>query len=145
MWRLREEGANLGVRHGAWGESVAVDHLRRGGYEIVERNVRPVERDERLEIDIVAWDRAKDAMVFVEVKQHARLSPYARRLRSVDARKRRNLLRACNAWRRVNKWHGAFRFDVIEIYGIPEGGRPVVDHISDVRLFAKPARFVKWN
>ena len=143
MWPRKPD--NIGVLRGAWGESVAVGHLRRHGYEIVERNSRPVEKDERLEIDIIAWDRKKDAMVFVEVKQHAKPSPYARRLRSVDKRKRLNLRRACNAWRRTNKWHGAFRFDVIEIYGVPEGGEPVIDHISDVELFAKRGRFVKWS
>ena len=143
MWPLKP--GNIGVLHGAWGESVAVDHLRRHGYEIVDRNSRPVEKDERLEIDIVAWDRRKDAMVFVEVKQHAKPSRFARRLQSVDKRKRMNLRRACNAWRRTNKWHGAFRFDVIEIYGVPEGGKPVIDHISDVELFAKRGRFVNWG
>ena len=143
--RLPREQENIGVLHGAWGEAVAVDHLRRHGYEIVERNSRPVEKDERLEIDIVAWDRGKDTMVFVEVKQHAKPSLYARRLQSVKKRKRQNLRRACNAWRRTNRWHGAFRFDVIEIYGVPGGGEPVIDHISDVELFAKPGRFVKWS
>ena len=142
---MKEESRNLGVVRGAWGESVAVEHLRRGGYEIIERNTRPVARDERLEIDIVAWDRAKDTMVFVEVKQHAALTPYARRLRSIDRRKRRNLLRACNTWRRINRWRGNFRFDVVEVYGVPEGGRPVVDHIKDVALFVKRDRFVNWN
>ena len=141
----RRESANIGVLRGAWGEDVAVEHLRRGGYEIVDRNARPVDDDERLEIDIVAWDRRKDAMVFVEVKQHASMSPYARRLQSVDKRKRMNLRRACNAWRRTNKWCGAFRFDVIEIYGVPGGGKPVIDHISDVELFAKRGRFVNWS
>ena len=143
MWPL--ESDNIGVLHGAWGESVAVGYLRRHGYEIVERNSRPVGKDERLEIDIVAWDRRKDAMVFIEVKQHAKPSPYARRLRSVDRRKRLNLRRACNAWRRINRWHGAFRFDVIEIYGVPGGGEPVIDQISDVELFAKRGRFVRWS
>ena len=143
MWPRKMD--NIGVLHGLWGEAVATDYLRRHGYEIVDRNSRPVERDERLEIDIVAWDRRKDAMVFVEVKQHASLSPYARRLRSVDKRKRMNLRRACTAWRRTNKWHGAFRFDVIEIYGVPGGGKPVIDHIPNVELFAKPGRFVNWN
>ena len=143
MWLRKTD--NIGVLHGLWGESVAVDHLRRHGYEIVDRNSRPVEKDERLEIDIVAWDREKDAMVFVEVKQHAKPSPYARRLQSVNKRKRMNLRRACNAWRRTNKWRGAFRFDVVEIYGVPGGGEPVIDHISDVELFAKPGRFVKWS
>lgn len=141
----RREAVNVGVAHGAWGEDVAAEYLRRGGFEIVERNTRPVERDSRLEIDLVAWDRKADTMVFVEVKQHATLSPYARRLRSVDRRKRENLRRACNAWRRTNKWHGAYRFDVIEIYGTPEGGRPVIDHIEHVELFARRGRFVKWN
>ena len=141
----RREPGNLGVRHGAWGEDVAAAHLRRHGFEILERNVRPVERDERLEIDIVAWDRRRDEMVFVEVKQHADLSPYARRLRSVTRRKKQNLRRACNAWRRVNRWRGACRFDVIEVYGVPEGGAPVVDHIANVALFARPDRFVDWS
>lgn len=141
----RREAVNVGVAHGAWGEDVAAEYLRRGGFEIVERNTRPVERDSRLEIDLVAWDRKADTMVFVEVKQHATLSSYARRLRSVDRRKRENLRRACNAWRRTNKWHGAYRFDVIEIYGTPEGGRPVIDHIEHVELFARRGRFVKWN
>jgi len=144
MRRLRKE-TNLGVAHGVWGEDVAADYLRRGGFEIIERNTRPVEDDLRLEIDIVAWDRKADAMVFVEVKQHATVSSYARRLRSVDRRKRENLRRACNAWRRVNRWRGAYRFDVIEIYGTPEGGRPVIDHIEHVELFAKRGRFVKWE
>ena len=142
MWPL--ESDNIGVLHGAWGESVAVGYLRRHGYEIVDRNSRPVVRDERLEIDIVAWDRRKDEMVFVEVKQPTGPSPYARRLQSVNKRKRQNLRRACNAWRRTNRWRGAFRFDVIEIYGVPGGGRPVIDQISDVELFAKRGRFVKW-
>ena len=143
MWP--READNVGVLHGLWGEAVAVEHLRRHGYEIVDRNSRPVEKDGRLEIDIVAWDRRKDAMVFIEVKQHAKPSSYARRLQSVNRRKRMNLRRACNAWRRINKWHGAFRFDVIEIYGVPEGGKPVIDHISNVELFAKQGRFVNWG
>ena len=141
----RKRSENIGVLHGEWGENVAVEHLRRNGYEIVERNSRPVEKDGRLEIDLVAWDRRNDAMVFVEVKQHSRPSSYSRRLRSVDKRKRENLRRACNAWRRVNRWRGAFRFDVIEVYGVPDGGAPVIDHIERVDLFAKRERFVKWN
>lgn len=144
MWS-RREAANVGVTRGAWGEDVAADFLRRRGYLIVDSNACPVEKDRRLEIDLVAWDEATDTMVFVEVKQHATLTPYGRRMRSVDRSKRVNLRRACNAWRRVNKWRGSFRFDVIEIYGTPEGGRPVIDHIEKVNLFAKPNRFVKWG
>ena len=141
----RREAANVGVAHGAWGEDVAADFLRRRGYLIVDRNACPVKKDGRLEIDLVAWEESTDTMVFVEVKQHAAPTDADRRLRSVDKRKRVNLRRACNAWRRVNKWRGGFRFDVIEIYGTPEGGRPVIDHVEKVDLFAKPGRFVKWG
>ena len=139
------QAENVGQMHGAWGEDVAVEFLRRRGFEIIDRNSRPVKDDERLEIDVVAWDRASDTMVFVEVKQHARISPYARRLRSIDRRKRQNLRRACGSWRRANRWLGAYRFDVVEVYGVPGGGRPVVDHIRNVELFPPRGRFVKWN
>jgi len=138
-------GGNVGVRHGEWGEDVAAAHLRRDGFVIVERNARPVGRDRRLEIDIVAWERETDTLVFVEVKQHETVSPYARRLRSVNRRKRENLRRACRAWKRVNNWGGGVRFDVVEVYGVPEGGRPVIDHIRNVRLFGRPDRFVRWG
>ena len=144
--RLRQpETRSLGAAHGSWGEDVAADFLRRRGYLIVDSNSRPVAKDQRLEIDLVAWEESTDTMVFVEVKQHAKPEERARRLRSVARRKRANLRRACNAWRRVNKWRGSFRFDVIEIYGTPEGGRPVIDHVEKVNLFAKPERFVKWG
>ena len=71
MPRQRRETSNVGVRHGEWGEDVAVEFLRVHGYEIVDRNVRPCSRDRRLEIDVVAYDRMYDVMAFVEVKQHA--------------------------------------------------------------------------
>lgn len=138
------DAVNRGRAYGEWGERMAADYLRCHGYEIVDRNSRPVARDHRLEIDIVAWDRQQDVMVFVEVKQHAELSCYGRRLRSINRRKQANLRRACNAWRRLNDWCGAYRFDVLEVYGVPEGGRPVVDHIPNVALFARPERFVRW-
>ncbi|MBO7684294.1 MAG: YraN family protein [Kiritimatiellae bacterium] len=145
MEKAETSAENIGQVHGAWGESVAVEFLRRQGFEIIERNSRPVKGDARLEIDVVAWERASDTMVFVEVKQHARVSPYGRRLRSIDRGKRANLRRACGSWRRANRWPGAYRFDVVEVYGTPDGGRPVVDHIRNVALFPRPGRFVKWN
>ena len=42
---LRRENHNVGVQRGEWGEDVAVEYLRRGGFEIVERNPRPVRGD----------------------------------------------------------------------------------------------------
>ena len=81
-------GENPSVARGRWGEDIAAEWLRTRGYTIVERNVRPSRLDARLEIDIVAYERAHDTMVFVEVKQHARRTEYDTLLRSVNARKR---------------------------------------------------------
>ena len=143
--KLRSPNDNLGVVRGEWGENIAASYLRRAGFEVIDRNSTPVKRDRRLEIDLVVWDPKSDTMVFVEVKQHAKLSPFARRLQSIDAAKKLNLLRACNAWRRVYRWRGAYRFDVIELYGTPEGGKPIIDHIESVQLFANSQKFVKWR
>jgi len=134
---------NIGVEHGAWGEEVAVERLRLEGMEIVDRNVRPC-RDQRLEIDVIAYDRESDAMVFVEVKQHASHSDAERRIRSVDRKKMQRLRTACNSWRRRNRWQGNYRFDVIEVFGLP-GSRPEVDHIRQVNLFTPSQRFVHWD
>lgn len=139
-------GENPSVARGRWGEDIAAEWLRTRGYTIVERNVRPSRLDARLEIDIVAYERAHDTMVFVEVKQHARRTEYDTLLRSVNARKRNLMRRACRAWLRANKWGGAYRFDVIEVYGEPETRRRVeIDHVERVRLFSQPSGFVNWN
>lgn len=141
----RRESENVGVRHGKWGEDVAAECLRLEGCEIIERNARPCSWDQRLEVDIIAYDRKVDAMVFVEVKQHARHSDFESRLRSVNRRKRNLLRLACNSWRLRNRWSGNYRFDVIEIFGVPGCSRPEVDHIRQVNLFTPSARAVNWS
>jgi putative endonuclease len=141
----RPKAENVSVKRGRWGEEVAVEYLRRGGFEIIERNVKPVKRDERLEIDIIAKERKTGTLVFVEVKQHGEMSRYARRLQSINSKKKKNLRMACNAWRRRCRYVGAYRFDVIEIFGTPEGGAPIIDHIERVNLFCTEERFVKWS
>ena len=144
--RTPRDMPNVGVAHGAWGEDVAVEYLRVHGYEIVDRNGRPSGRDRRLEIDVIAYDRMFDVMAFVEVKQHAQRSPYARRLRSVTRRKMNLLRRACRTWLAKEHWTGGYRFDVIEVYGAPKSRtRAEIDHIPGVRLFEKDERFVRWN
>lgn len=136
---------NVGVLHGAWGENVAAEYLRLRGYEIVERNSRPCRWDARLEIDIVAYDKTEDVMVFVEVKQHRTHVEGERRLRSITKKKKALLRTASRAWLRVNRWRGAHRFDVIEVYGEPNARvRAEIDHIERVELFATPTRFVNW-
>ena len=138
-------GKNVGVMHGVWGEDVAAEVLRRKGYKILARNVRPCAWDKRLEIDVVAYDREADALTFVEVKQHAHHSKWETRLRSVNARKKRLLKVACNTWRKQHAWEGGFRFDVIEVFGAPNQGAVEVDHIRHVNLFTPAARAVNWS
>lgn len=137
--------ANVGVTHGAWGEDVAAEVLRRKGYEILARNVRPCAWDRRLEIDVVAYDREADTLTFVEVKQHACHSSYERRLRSITARKKRLLKVACNTWRKLHHWAGGYRFDVIQVFGVPGQGVPEVDHIQHINLFVPRERAVNWE
>jgi len=130
---------NIRIR-GEWGESVAAEHLKGRGWRIIGRRVRPCARDRRCEIDIIARTR-HGGVVFVEVKTHRTRSPYATRLWRVDRRKKENLLRACASWIMLRKWHGNFRFDVIEIFGSPESGAPEIDHIENVPLFPSKWRF----
>lgn len=134
--------SNRSVQRGAWGENVAAAHLRRIGWRIVGRNVRPCKSDKRCELDIVAYIPRERQVVFVEVKTHRRHSPYANRLWAVDRRKRANILRASANWLMSRKWHGNCRFDVIEVYGEETGGTPPeIDHIMNVRLFPPNWRF----
>ncbi len=137
--------ANIGVTHGAWGEDVAAEVLRLKGYKILARNVRPCTWDLRFEIDIVAYDREAETLTFVEVKQHSHHSPYERRLRSITARKKRLLKVACNTWRKMHHWAGNYRFDVIQVFGVPGCGAPEVDHIQHVNLFVPRERAINWE
>ena len=139
------ESENVSVQNGRWGEDMACNFLRAKGYQIIERNVFPCPNDQRLEIDIIAYEIAKDEIVFVEVKQHRTHSPYESRLRSINRRKLKNLRLACNAYRRANHIEKGYRFDVVEIYGEPSSDRPEIDHLEDVRLFVTQPKFVKWS
>lgn len=140
------KGTNVGVDHGVWGEDVAAEYLRVRGYEILERNVRPCPWDARLEIDLIAYDKARDLVVFVEVKQHQAREMRQRRLRSITRRKKDLLRRACRTWLRRNRWSGSYRFDVIEVYGVPEARAKVeIDHLERVRLFVDEERYVNWK
>ena len=144
--RRPPKGRNVGVVHGAWGEERAVEYLRAQGYVIVERNVRPCAWDARLEIDIIAYQKEIDTLVFVEVKQHKAHEERQRRLRSITRKKKDLLRRAFRAWLLKNRWHGNYRFDVIEVYGTPEScGQAEIDHVERVRIFVKGERYVNWK
>lgn len=131
----------LSAARGRWGERVAADYLRGLGWRVLERNARPCRGDRRCEIDLVLGSGDGRSVVFVEVKTHQARSPRASRLWCVDRRKKNALLRACTNWILRRRWHGNFRFDVVEIYGMPAGGEPEIDHIENVPLFPPKWRF----
>ena len=139
----QEKLCGLGnVAQGKWGEDVASRFLKDRGWRIVGRRVRPCRRDRRCEIDIVAFDPGASRIVFVEVKTHATRSSFANRLWGVDRRKKRVLLRACATWLQHEKWHGNFRFDVVEVYGSRASSQePRIDHLENVPLFGRNWRF----
>lgn len=137
----QKEVGEANRRRGAWGEGVAARYLKARGWRIMARNVRPCRSDRRCEIDIVARN-PEGGVVFVEVKTHLRRSGWAGRLARVDARKKRNLLRACANWVMRHRWHGNFRFDVVQVYGTEKGpAEPEIDHVENVRMFPPKWRF----
>lgn len=127
---------------GKWGENLAAAFLASRGWSVIGRNVRPCERDKRCEIDLIVRSADRRSVVFVEVKTHKKRSDRATRLWSVDRRKRNILLRACTNWILKNRWHGNFRFDVVEVYGMDDSSLPPeIDHIENVALFPPKWRF----
>lgn len=109
----------------------AVKFLRRNKYEIIDRSIS------RQNVDIVAWDRHRNEIVFIEVKPHESLSAYARQLRPVPTARRSQQRKAVRSWLRENRWNGAYRMDAIEIYGTDDTADPVIDHIFDIKIFEK--------
>lgn len=122
---------------GTWGEEQAVVFLKREGFSIVGRNVRPTRHDE---IDVIV--QRKDLLVFVEVKTRKR-EDYGRPFMAVDKEKRHALNRAAAAYLRKARYPDLFyRFDVIEVLGGPEQEEPpIIRHLEDAFLFEKRFMF----
>ena len=112
---------------GRQGEDIAVDHLHRRGYEIVERNYRT----RWGELDVIARDG--DALVFCEVK--ARRAPIRATacLESVHAHKRARLRKMAARWlieHRDHPYAAELRFDAIGV-SLDSAGRLVaLEHIE---------------
>ncbi len=70
---------------GRLGEDIAAKYLRLQRYRICERNVR----FGRFEIDIIAFDKSENMMVFVEVKTRTTVSPQYPIHTAVDKEKRK--------------------------------------------------------
>ncbi len=112
---------------GRWGENHAAIYLRRQGYRIIARNVRP---DAHSEIDLIA--RLPDTLVFVEVKTRAS-EEFGAPGAAVDYAKRKILTRAAvRFFRQARNPPLNVRFDVIEVVSGDNPKRPEIRHSEDV-------------
>lgn len=101
---------------GRWGEDRAVAHLRRAGYDVVDRNWRSPERYLAGEIDVVA--RAGDVIVFCEVKAR-KTAAFGGGAAAVGEAKQQQIRRLAESWLRDHTVaFDGVRFDVIAIDGV---------------------------
>jgi putative endonuclease len=116
------------LQAGKWGEKHAEKLLKKKGYKLLGRRVRIGNRDE---LDLVARDRQRNALVFIEVKTRAS-EDFGAPAESVDRDKERNLERAARAYiRRLRERPDYFRIDIVEVIGQPGRGAPEVRHLED--------------
>jgi putative endonuclease len=123
---------NARIRLGAHGERLAVAHLERAGYLVLERNARCGRLGE---IDIVA--RGERCLVFCEVKTRvagSNVGP-AGPLDAIGPQKRRRLRRLGSEWLRTRDQEGHrapwIRFDAIGITVDRSGRLLLLDHVED--------------
>jgi putative endonuclease len=107
------------------GEKMAVEYLKKRGYQIVETNFRCREG----EIDIIAQD--KDYLVFVEVRTR-RGSSYGTPEESITAAKKEKLTSVAFAYLQTHrKSPPLWRFDVVAIELDHEGQTLRIDLIQN--------------
>lgn len=114
---------------GDFGEILGVSYLEGRGYEILEYNYRCCEG----EADIVAYDRAVDQVVLVEVKTRREPArggcPYPEE--AVDERKLRRYRRIASMYALDRFPISSMRFDVLAIT-VTHEGRARLKHLYDL-------------
>ena len=120
---------------GRRGETLAIERLEQAGYRIIAANFSlPIGRNRRdvvvnAEIDIVAYDGP--TLCFIEVKTRA-TDDFAPPQVNVDLRKRRQIVRAALAYRRMlGVVNEPYRYDVVTVVAKPEGAQPRIDLLKD--------------
>jgi putative endonuclease len=107
---------------GKKGEAIAVEYLRKQGFDILTVNWRY----RHLEIDIIAKEGKQ--LVIVEVKsRHSNL--FEEPEMAVDKKKQRFLAQAANEYIYQTDYIGETRFDIIGILFTPQGHQ--LAHIRD--------------
>ncbi|MFQ3675948.1 MAG: YraN family protein [Endomicrobiia bacterium] len=99
---------------GANAEKVAKDFLIKNGYLILETNFRTKVG----EIDIIAYDKKVDCLIFVEVKYRSK-NDFGLPQESVTKNKQKKIINTAFVYlKNINKKYNNYRFDVLSIsYG----------------------------
>ena len=109
---------------GTWGESQAVEFLRKKDYEIIERNFYSYQG----EIDIIAKD--KNELVFCEVKTRRNIN-YGMPAESVNYYKKKHIYETAKYYLYKNNFNNiCVRFDIIEVYLINHNIK--INHLKNV-------------
>ncbi|MBR6034345.1 MAG: YraN family protein [Clostridia bacterium] len=96
---------------GKMGEDIACNYLIDKNYNVVERNFKCNQG----EIDVIAWDKEKKELVFIEIKTRTNYE-YGMPIDAVDTNKQRHILNTAKYYIYKNKIKNTFiRFDVIEV------------------------------
>jgi len=126
MWPFRRGDEPFG----AYGERLALRHLRRRGLKTLARNFRCPAG----EVDLIMLDPSTrkalraETLVFVEVKTR-RSDDYVAPAAAVNADKQRRIRRASRTYLASRDTSGYnIRYDVVSIV-IPEGEKPRIEHI----------------
>jgi len=121
---------------GWWGEWIARRALQREGWRILGRRVRP---DGRHEIDLIARDG--EVLVFIEVKMR-RSEDFGPPASAVNPAKRRALSQAALRYlKRLPSRPAYWRFDIVEVIGVPFSPHPTVRRIENA--FPLAERYVR--
>jgi putative endonuclease len=107
---------------GKKGEQLAVDHLLKNDYTIVERNYR----FDKAEVDIIA--QKKDTLAIVEVKTRSS-TDFGNPQDFVKPKQIKNLVKAVDEYVTVNDLDVEIRFDIIAI--VKNGKSYDIEHLED--------------
>lgn len=111
---------------GRWGEDIAARYMAGKGWYIRHRDWRWEHKD----IDLVCIDEDDTTLLFVEVKTRTTLLR-GNPIDAVDSKKRRNIVEAASAYRRLYKKENRHvRFDIISIIGSPDTNWKI-EHIEN--------------
>jgi putative endonuclease len=115
-------------RQKGWrGEETAKNYLKQRGYEIVRQNYYTAGG----EIDLIVWDKAKNELVFVEVKARAnRRFGYPEE--AIDDYKLEHIYNSAEKYVREAGYRGVYRFDCVAIEWDGRTASPIIKHYKNI-------------